>query len=170
MKLRFIFLITFAAVSFAADGVSFVNEGIADAPVEEVWKALSTSEGYKILGSVQADVDLRIGGTIRSRYSNTGPLGDEETIENLILAYEPPVMIATRIQKTPRGFPFREAWKHTWTVVTLERVEGNRTKVRAASMGFGTDAESIAMAKFFERGNQQTIENIRKYFAHPGAK
>jgi len=170
MKLWFFLLMTFATVAFGADGVSFVNEGIVDAPVEEVWKALTTSEGYKILGPAQAEVDLRIGGTIRSRYTNTGPLGDEETIENLILAYEPPVMIATRIQKTPKGFPFKEAWKHTWTVLTLERMEGNRTRVRGASLGYGTDEESLAMKKFFERGNQQTIENIQKHFAHAGAK
>jgi uncharacterized protein YndB with AHSA1/START domain len=158
-------ILMFAVPSFAADGVSFTNEGVVDAPVEEVWKALTTSEGYKILGPAQAEVDLRIGGTIRSRYSNTGPLGDEETIENVILAYEPPVMIAMRIQKTPKGFPFKEAWKHTWTVVTLEPLEGNRTKVRGASLGYGTDEESLAMKKFFERGNQQTIENIQKHFS-----
>ena len=170
MKLWFLLLITCATVAWGADGVSFVNEGIVDAPVEEVWRALTTSEGYKILGPAQAEVDLRISGTIRARYSATGPLGDEETIENQILAYEPPVMIATRIQKTPKGFPFKEAWKHTWTVVTLERLDGNRTRVRGASLGYGTDEESLAMKQFFERGNQQTIENLQKHFAHATAK
>ena len=169
MRLAVFFFVTLA-VWGGTDGVSFVNEGIVNAPVEEVWKALTTSEGYKILGPAQAEVDLRIGGTIRTRYSNTGPLGDEETIENLILAYEPPVMIATRIQKTPKGFPFKEAWKHTWTVVTLERLEGNRTRIRGASLGFGTDEESLAMKTFFERGNQQTIENIKKHFAQAAAQ
>jgi uncharacterized protein YndB with AHSA1/START domain len=160
----------FAAVAFAADGSSFVNETVVDAPVEEVWKIFTTSEGYKVLGPAQAVVDLRIGGTIRSRYSQTGPLGDEETIENLILAYEPTFMIATRIQKTPKGFPFKEAWKHSWTVVTLVPLDGTRTRVRVASLGFGADEESVAMKKFFELGNQQTIENIQKHFAKPGAQ
>ena len=44
MKLWFFLLMTFAAVAFGADGVSFVNEGIVDAPVEEVWKALTKIE------------------------------------------------------------------------------------------------------------------------------
>jgi uncharacterized protein YndB with AHSA1/START domain len=170
MKLWLFLLMTFASVAFGADGVSFVNESVVDAPVEEVWKVFATSEGYKILGPAQADVDLRIGGTIRSRYSKTGPLGDEETIENLILAYEPPFMIATRIRKTPKGFPFNEAWKHSWTVVTLVPLDGNRTRVRVASLGFGTDEESLAMKKFFELGNQQTIEGIRKHFAKASTK
>jgi len=170
MKLQLILLMTFSAVAFGADGVSFVNEGIVDAPVEQVWKVFTTSEGYKVLGPAQAEVDLRIGGAIRSRYSSTGPLGDEETIENQILAYEPPFMIATRIQKTPKGFPFIEAWKHSWTVVTLVPLDGNRTRVHVASLGYGTDAESLAMKKFFEFGNQQTMEVIQKHFAMAGAK
>jgi uncharacterized protein YndB with AHSA1/START domain len=170
MKLWFAVLVTFATGAFAADGVSFVNEGLVNAPVEEVWKVFTTSDGYKILGPARAEVDLRIGGTIRSRYSDSGPLGDDETIENLIMAYEPPVMIATRIQKTPKGFSFKEAWKHSWTVVTLAPAPGNRTKVRVASLGFQSDAESLAMRKFFEVGNQQTIEGLQKHFAETVSK
>jgi len=82
-----------------ADEVSFVNEGVIGAPIEEGWKILSTSEGYKAMGPALAEVDLRIGGTIRSRYSADGTLGDAETIENTILAYEPPRMMAIRISK-----------------------------------------------------------------------
>lgn len=170
MKLRLVLILMFAGSAFAADGVSFVNEGVVDAPAAEIWKVFATSEGYKILGVAQAEVDLRIGGTIRSRYSATGTLGDEETIENQIMAYEPPSMIATRIQKTPKGFPFRESWKHTWTVVTLTAIDDRRTRVRVASLGFGTDNESLAMKKFFEAGNQVTIESLQKHYAKAGVE
>lgn len=150
-----------------ADDVSFVNEGVVPAPIDEVWKLLSTSEGYKALGPALAEVDLRIGGTIRSRYRADGALGDAETIENVILAYEPPTMIATRIQKPPASFPFKEAWKKPWTVTTLTRVDGGHTHVRATSLGFGDDEESLAMRRFFEAGNQQTIETMRRHFSAP---
>ena len=53
-------------------------------------------------------------------------------------------MIAFRIHKTPADFPFKDAWKHTWTVVTLIPLDGSRTHVRAASLGYGTDQESQA--------------------------
>src|SRR5580765_3791325 len=81
----------------AEDAPSFVNEGVVNAPVEDVWKVWTTSEGYKALGVALADVDFRIGGLIRSRYSANGTLGDAETIQNRILAYEPMRMIAIRI-------------------------------------------------------------------------
>ena len=133
--------------------------------MEEVWKVFSTSEGYKALGPALAEVDLRIGGTIRSRYRSDGTLGDAETIENVILAYEPPRMIAIKIQKPPQTFPFKEAWKNTWTVLTLTPLDGGRTLLRASSLGFGTDEESVAMRRFFEAGNQQTIGLLQKHFA-----
>jgi uncharacterized protein YndB with AHSA1/START domain len=170
MRAALLLVLGLSAGAFAADEVSFVNEGVVDAAVEEVWKVFSTSEGYKVLGPALAEVDLRIGGTIRSRYGSDGPLGDAETIENVILAYEPPTMMATRIRKTPRSFPFQNAWKNPWTVVTLTPVGAGRTSVRVASVGFGADEESVAMRGFFEAGNQQVIETIRRYFgAAPGA-
>lgn len=158
-------LIAFAgAVSALAQQPSFVNEGVVNAPVAEVWKVFSTSEGYKALGVALAEVDLRIGGVVRSRYAANGVLGDEETIENAILAYEPQRMIAIRIQRTPRTFPFKEAWKQSWTVITLADAGDGRTHLRVASMGFGENEESQAMRRFFERGNQQTIETLQKHF------
>jgi uncharacterized protein YndB with AHSA1/START domain len=150
-------------VAAAAEEVSFVAEGVVPAPIDEVWKVLTTSEGYTALGPALAEVDLRVGGTIRSRYRADGVLGDSETIENLILAYEPPRMIALRIQKPPATFPFKEAWKNPWTVLTLTPVEGG-THMRAVSLGYGTDEESLAMRRFFEAGNRQTIETLRRHF------
>jgi uncharacterized protein YndB with AHSA1/START domain len=156
--------VAMGAGAHAADEVSFVNEGVVDAPVAEVWKIFSTSEGYKVLGPALAAVDLKIGGTIRSRYRSDGTLGDAETIENLILAYEPPTMMAIRIQKPPASFPFKAAWKNPWTVITLTPVDGGRTAVRVTSLGYGADEESLAMRRFFAAGNQQTIDTLRTHF------
>jgi uncharacterized protein YndB with AHSA1/START domain len=150
-----------------ADEVSFVNEGVVPAPIDAVWKVLTTSEGYKALGPALAEVDLRIGGTIRSRYRADGTLGDAETIENVILAYEPPRMIAMRIQKPPASFPFKEAWKKPWSVLTLTPLDGGHTHLRATSLGYDNDEESLAMRRFFEAGNQQTIDTLRRHFGAP---
>ncbi len=142
---------------------SFVNEGIVNAPVSAVWNVWTTGEGYKSLGVAMAEVDLRIGGLIRSHYSATGSLGDEDTIENRILTYEPRRMIAIQINRTPKSFPFHEAWKNTWTVITLTDL-GNRTHLRIASMGYGLDEESKAMRQFFEQGNAATIKELQDHF------
>lgn len=153
-----------AAAPPSSDSSSFAQEAVIHAPVAEVWKVWSTSEGYKQTGVALAEVDLRIGGLIRSRYSAKGLLGDEETIENRILAYEPRRMIAFRIDRPPKSFPFKEAWKTTWFVVTLTDLGDGRTHIRAASMGFGTDEESVKMRKFFEDGNALTLSVLQKNF------
>lgn len=159
-------LVAACGAAQAADEVSFVNEGVVPAPIDEVWKVFSTSEGYKVMGPALAEVDLRVAGTIRSRYRADGVLGDAETIENVIIDYRAPVMMATRIQKTPASFPFKEAWKSTWSVVTLTPTDDG-THMRVTSHGYGTDEESLAMRRFFEAGNQQTIETIRRHFGAP---
>jgi uncharacterized protein YndB with AHSA1/START domain len=160
-----VLLLAWCGAAAQADELSFANEGVVDAPLEEVWKIFATSEGYKALGPALAEVELAVGGTIRSRYRADGTLGDAETIENTILAYEPPTMMALRIAKPPQSFPFKNSWKSTWTVITLAPVEGGKTLVRVASLGYGADEESVQMRRFFEAGNQMTIESVRRHFA-----
>ena len=166
MRALFLVLLCACGTASAADEASFVNEGVIPAPIDEVWKVYSTSEGYKALGPALADVDLRVGGLIRARYRADGVLGDAETIENVIVDYRAPVMMAMRIQKPPASFPFKQAWKSTWTVLTLTPTDEG-THLRAVSYGYGTDEESLAMRRFFEAGNQQTIETLRRHFSAP---
>ena len=156
--------IILAATLAAQEAPSFVNEAVIAAPVTEVWRIWSTSDGYKVLGVAQADVDLRLGGLIRSHYRANGVLGDDETIENRILAFEPMRMIAIKIDKTPRSFPFKEAWKSAWTVITLTDQGNNLTHIRVSSMGYGTDKESLAMRKFFDAGNATTLKTLAQHF------
>ena len=117
------------------------------------------------IGAIALDVDLRIGGLIRSRYASDGVLGDAQTIEQEILAYEPLRMIATRIHRPPANFPFKQAWRQMWTVVTLTPLSDGRTSLRAASLGFGADPESVAMRRFFEDGNAVTLKTLAEHFA-----
>jgi uncharacterized protein YndB with AHSA1/START domain len=151
----------------AALGVAtgFTSEGTVDAPIDEVWKVWSTSDGYRKLGPAMADVDLRLGGLIRSKYTAEGTLDDEGAIVNRILAYEPMRMIAIQIARPPAGFPFEEAWRHPWTVITLTPEGASRTHVRVTMLGFGSDEESVRMRTFFERGNAATIDVLRAAFS-----
>jgi uncharacterized protein YndB with AHSA1/START domain len=146
------------------DAPSFVNEAVLNAPEATVWKIWTSNEGYKWLGVAHAEVDFRIGGLIRSHYQATGVLGDDQTIVNRIIAYEPRRMVAIRIERPPKTFPFKEAWKSTWTVVTLKDLGNRQTHIRIASLGYGTDEESMAMRRFFETGNAYTLKVLQKRF------
>lgn len=73
-------------------------------------------------------------------------------------------MVAIRIERPPRSFPFKEAWKKSWTVITLTDTGNNRTHIRVASMGYGTDEESMTMRRFFEAGNASTLKALQNHF------
>jgi uncharacterized protein YndB with AHSA1/START domain len=141
-----------------------VTEGFINAPVAEVWRLFTTSEGFLATGAAQAEVSLRIGGEIRSHYDAQGKLGDPETIVNEILAYEPQRMLAIRIKQAPTSFPHRAAVAGTWTVIYFNAAGENMTQVRIVALGYTDEPHSQAMRKFFEQGNRWTLDHIAKRY------
>jgi uncharacterized protein YndB with AHSA1/START domain len=121
----------------------------------------STAEGFKKMGVAQCELELRPGGLIRTHYDPKGVLGDEGTIVNEVMAFEPPRMIAFRVHRPPASFPFKEAWKGTWSVATLTDQGDGTTHVRLAGMGYTDEPESRAMREFFEKGNAWTMQTLR---------
>lgn len=150
--------------SAAVDTSTQVTEGIVNAPVSELWAVFSTSEGFKKLGVAKAEIDFRVGGLMRSHYNPEGVIGDEGTIQNEILAFEPQRMLAFRIHTPPKGFPFKDAWKNTWTVVTLTDLGDDRTSVRLTGVGYDATEESQEMREFFRAGNAYVMQVLQSKF------
>ncbi|MFN0056098.1 MAG: SRPBCC domain-containing protein [Planctomycetales bacterium] len=142
-----------------------VTEGIVQAPVAELWKVFSTAEGFKRLGVSQCEMDFRVGGLIRTHYDPKGKLGDDGTIENEVLAFEPERMMAFRIHRPPKGLPFAEAtWKPTWSVATFSDLGDGRTHLRLVGMGYPATEEGKKMRNFFDQGNSYTLAFLKKQF------
>lgn len=152
----------FAAAAQAAEAQ--VTEGFINAPVTEVWRIFTTAEGYKLTGADQAEVDLRVGGSIRSHYDPKGKLGDPETIVNEILAYDTERMLAIRIRQAPASFPYPQAKEGTWTVIYFTKSGEDMTHVRIVGLGYRDDAQSQAMRKYFADGNRWTLDHIAKRY------
>jgi uncharacterized protein YndB with AHSA1/START domain len=147
-------------------------ESVIKAPVADVWLVFSTAEGFRKLGVAQCDFDLRLGGLIRTHYDAKGVLGDEGTIHNEILSYEPQRMISIRIKKAPQGFPFAEAtWKPTWSVISLTDLGNGQTQVRITGLGYPDTEEGRKMMAFFKTGNAWTLARLQKGFEQaPGER
>jgi uncharacterized protein YndB with AHSA1/START domain len=163
-KPRFWLFLAAAAGWFAAGAWGAepqVTEGFVNAPVAEVWRIFTTSEGFLATGAAQAEVRLEVGGEIRSHYDPKGKLGDAETIVNEILAYEPERMLAIRIKQAPASFPHRDAVAGTWTVIYFAPA-GDMTQVRIVGLGYNDSPASQAMRKFFAEGNRWTLDHIAK--------
>ncbi len=143
-------------------GRVLVTETTLEAPVDEVWRLFTTREGVESWMVPQAEVDLRVGGSLRTHYDPQGRLGDAKTITNTILSYEPRRMLSMRATGFPKDFPFRKATEGTWSVLYFEELPGQRTQLRLVGLGYGDDPESREAYAFFEKGNAWTLEQLRK--------
>ena len=151
---------------FSADLPPIITEGVVNASPSEVWRAWTTQDGLRLWLAPIADIDLRIDGLMRTNYNPNGNLGDDGTIENRILAFDPERMFAIKVAKAPKSFPFPNAVKNMWTVIYLSQQGVGQTLVRTVGQGFTDDAESARMREFFQKGNDYTLAELRKRFAN----
>ena len=142
-----------------------ITEGIIDAPVNKVWAALCTKEGLESWNVAHAEVDLKVGGMMRTHYDPKGQIGDPNTIENTILSLEPNRMLSIRVAKPPERFPFKNAIKSVWQVVHFEPIGSSQTKVEIIGLGYGSDDESRKLREFFDKGNAYTLKKLQEKFA-----
>ena len=142
-----------------------VHEGTVNAPLEQVWAAFTTKEGLESWMAAHAEIELRLGGTMKTQYDPKGSVNDDRAIENTIISYEPMRMLSLKVAKAPQRFPFPNAIKSMWTVVYFEATNDNATRVRVVGLGFSNDEESKKMRAFFDRGNASTLQRLQKRFA-----
>jgi uncharacterized protein YndB with AHSA1/START domain len=157
-------LLTVALVAAGlADSSPVVADAVIDAPPARLWKAFTVPAEMEKWMVAHAEMDLRVGGLMRTHYSKDGVLGDPNTIENRILAYDPERMYSIKVEKFPVNFPFKTAVKDMWTVIYFEPVADGKTKVSVRSLGFNETEESQKMRAFFKAGNQYTLNELKKY-------
>jgi len=141
------------------------HEGVVEGPLDRVWAAFTTSEGLRAWLAPHAEIDLRVGGLMRTNYNAQGQLGDLQTIENAILSFEPQRMISIKVARPPANFPFPTAIREMWTVMYFSATGPGQTHVREVTLGFTADPESQKMRAFFTQGNATTISQLQRHFA-----
>jgi uncharacterized protein YndB with AHSA1/START domain len=141
-----------------------VTEAIINAPVSEVWRLFTTREGMESWMVAHADIELKVGGLMRTHYDPKGVLDDPNTIVNQILSFEPERMLSIKVYQAPANFPLGEAAKEMWTVIYFQPLEPGMTNVRVVGLGYGDDAESMKLREHFRKGNAWTLEQLQKKF------
>ncbi len=142
-----------------------VTEGLIEAPVAAVWAAFTTKEGQESWNVAHAEIELKIGGKMRTHYDPKGQIGDPNTIENTILCFEPNRMLAIQVANPPEKFPYKDAIKKMWTVLYFDDEGPSRTRLRLVGIGYGDDEESRKLRAFFDRGNSYTLKKLQEKFA-----
>jgi uncharacterized protein YndB with AHSA1/START domain len=142
-----------------------VTEGFINAPLAAVWGLFTSPDGYKVAGATQAEVDLRIGGSIRMHQDSRGRLGDADTLDTEILAFDPQRMLALRIRQAPQGWPQRAAIDGTWTIIYFTPSGEDMTHVKIVGLGYNDTPGSQALRAYFEMRNRQTLDALAKPYA-----
>ncbi len=141
-----------------------VTEGIIAAPVDAVWAAFTTKEGQESWNVSHAEIELKVGGKMKTHYDPKGRIGDPNTIENTILCFEPNRMLAIQVANPPANFPYKNAIKNMWTVLYFEDAGHSLTRLRIVGMGFGDNEESRKLRAFFDNGNSYTLKKLQEKF------
>lgn len=155
----------FLSLTVAAGEDRLVHALVIDGSVDEVWMAFTTKKGIESWMVPVAEIELKVGGKMRTSYDATSTLRDGKTIENTILSFDPKRMLSIKATKPPEGFPFAEAIKSMWTVIYFDELGPKQTRVTVVGLGYGTDEESKKLREHFDKGNAFTLEQLRKRFA-----
>jgi uncharacterized protein YndB with AHSA1/START domain len=148
----------------APDAKTFVvHEAVVSAPFALVWEAFTTKKGLESWMVAHAEIDLQVGGKMLTHYSKDGKIGDDGTIENTILSFDPMRMMSIKATKPPANFPFKDAIKKMWTVIYFT-AEEEQTRVKVISHGFTMDQDSQTMRGHFDAGNKFTLDKLMERF------
>jgi uncharacterized protein YndB with AHSA1/START domain len=147
-----------------AETQTLVTEAIINAPVTEVWRLFTTKDGMESWMVAHAEIELKVGGLMRTHYDPNGVLGDPKTIVNQILSFEPERMLSIKVHKPPDDFPLPESVKDMWTVIYFQPLEPGMTNVRIIGLGFSDDPDSQKLKEFFRDGNAWTLEQLQKKY------
>jgi len=149
-----------------ADGSTTLDQrAVVNAPLAEVWRALTTSEGWRGWAAPFAVVDFRLGGFIETSYRPDAQAGSPENIRNQVLAYLPSRMFAIRNVQAPPKAPFDvPTFQSLHTVVLLEPLTERTTAVAFVQPGFRSGEPYDTVLKHFRWGNGWTLEQLKKRF------
>jgi len=138
------------------------HETIAPASVGEVWRLISTAEGWRSWAAPVAELELRSGGLLETSYNPDGRVGDPGNIRNRVVAFTPQRLLVIQIADAPPGFPHEDLARQLTTAIELDPVDSGRTRVRVSMMGYRREAGFETLYGFFERGNALTLTKLRE--------
>ena len=149
----------------AADGSHIlVHEMVVEAPVAEVWAAVSTADGWKTWAAPAAWAPPDAPDVIETSYTPGARPGDASTIRQQVVARIPEVLIVFRTVKAPARFPDFDTYAKVTSVIQLEPAGEGRTRVRLTGAGYADSEAGRRLLGFFEKGNATSLGWLRTRF------
>lgn len=140
------------------------QELVVDAPIARVWEAYTTSEGWMAWAAPMAEVDLRVGGTIRTHYGADAEIGDPGTNTLHIVNYVPEKVLTLKAEISER---WPEVMKtdagNLMNVIVFEEIDDSTTRVRSYGVGYRDLPEYHELMKFFITANEGLLLKMKAH-------
>lgn len=171
-------LIALAPSAFAqiANKAIRVSEVIS-APIDEVWRAWSTSDGWRSTLNLESRIELEPGGAFEIYFAPDAPQGEKGSEGCTVLSYLPRRMLTFTWNAPPSLPAVRAGDHHTVVVVQLDPVGRSRTRVtlthhhwpEAGSATFSAAAEEWDKTyEYFERAWPAVVGAMKAHYAKEG--
>lgn len=144
---------------------TLVHEVIVDAPMADVWAAISTPEGWKTWAVPVAWAPAGQIDVLETSYDPAANPGDPGTIQQRFTARIPGRMLAFKTVKVPARFPHWESYRRVSSVFELEPLSASSTRVRLTGVGYPDTPAGKDLLAFFEKGNADSLNWLRLRFA-----
>ncbi|WP_223788213.1 SRPBCC family protein [Marinicella meishanensis] len=145
-----------------ADEGRVVDEFTVKANINAVWDAFTTSAGLQSWVAPLADIELKVGGKWRANYNLNGTLGDESTVVNTILSYDPMRMLSIKATGFPAGFAYEEAARETWSIFYFNPISATETQITIVGLGYTDSEQSKQMRSFFKPANEFSMAQLKQ--------
>jgi len=144
--------------------IVLIQEFIINVPLDSVWNAFTTKKGWESAFVAISEVDLKVGGTIKSSYNKNATIGDSTTIVNHIVNYVPK-KILTLQPEVSENFPefMKKEAKDFYNVIYFREFSKNKTKVESYGIGYKNTPKYLSLLKFFILANEKSYLNLIKY-------
>jgi uncharacterized protein YndB with AHSA1/START domain len=154
--------ITSEVMTTGAGGLVLVQKVLISAPLEDVWMAYTTAEGWTGWAAPNAEIDLRVGGTIRTAYE--GEVGGNKTNTLQIVNYVPNRLLTLKadVSKNWPDIMQKDADKLS-NVVLFETNGPNETQVQSFGIGYSDTPEYQQLLNFFIPANEALLKNLKAY-------
>jgi uncharacterized protein YndB with AHSA1/START domain len=140
-------------------------EAVVAAPLQQVWDAFTTDDGFASWAAPVAHVTLANDGMIEASYRMDAKIGDPDNIRNRIVAYVPGRLLVLANEHAPEGAPFdAEAFAKIRTVIEFQDAGGGKTKVVESGVGYGDGATFDSVYKHFRAGNAYEFQLLADRF------
>jgi uncharacterized protein YndB with AHSA1/START domain len=144
--------------------IILIQKVIVEAPIKDVWKAYTTSDGWTAWASPVAEIDFRVGGTIKTHYQKDSKIGDVGTNILNIVNYVPERVLTLRAELSER-WPdvMKEDDGKLMNVIIFEELLNNHTQILSYGVGYRDLPAYHDLMKFFIPANEGLFKKLKDY-------